>query len=557
MNTATVLNTAWMWKCRREWRRFRRATSRVAHTQATLLADIMRRNRNCDYGVQNGFQSIDTPAAFQDRVPLSNYETYVEQIGRICAGQPDVLTCEPIRILEPTSGSTGAEKLIPYTDGLRQQFQRGISAWIGDLFHQCPSVRRGRAYWSISPAFGQQRRSAGGVPIGFDEDTAYLGAWERRIINRLLAVPASVAKLQDIDAFRYQTLLHLLAADDLTLISVWSPTFLTALLTSLAHWQDRLVGDVRNGVCGLPPNAFRARILNQILSSEQTLAEKLREIWPRLALVSCWADATAAMTLPEARRLLPDVEFQPKGLLSTEAFVSFPLVGQCGAALAIRSHFFEFEEVASNPASSSITQSIRLAYQLELGKRYRVIVTTAGGLYRYQLYDEVVITGFIDRCPLLRFEGKSNTVSDVVGEKLSEPHVRRTLEHTLATLDLCPAFAMLAPATGPPHYRLYLQFGVPPERPIDVDRLTTAVQRGLEENPHYRLACRLGQLAPVELQMIPHSQPSAWAAFEHRRVAEGQKPGDVKPVALSSWAGWAQVFPCSPGDRRVRRDNLV
>lgn len=37
---------------------------------------------------------------------------------------------------------------------------------------------------------------------------------------------------------------------------------------------------------------------------------------------------------------LPDLFIQPKGLLATEAFVTFPMLGRRGGALSLRSHFF-------------------------------------------------------------------------------------------------------------------------------------------------------------------------------------------------------------------------
>ena len=134
-----------------------------------------------------------------------------------------------------------------------------------------PAVRRGRAYWSVSPSFGPPRRTAAGIPVGFDDDTAYLGRWERLVAGRLLAVPPSVVTLPDLTAFRYLTLLHLVRTWDLTLISVWSPTFLTALLARLEEWQERLCFDVRRGMAipgelaeggldSLPPVLVRARI---------------------------------------------------------------------------------------------------------------------------------------------------------------------------------------------------------------------------------------------------------------------------------------------------------
>jgi len=314
-----------------------------------------------------------------------------------------------------TSGTTGGEKLIPYTDSLRRQFQRAIAVWIADLFRHRPAVRRGRAYWSISPVLGPPRRTAGGIAIGFDDDAADLGALEHFALERLLVVPSEVSRLADMESWRYRTLLHLLGAEDLSLVSIWNPTFLPALLAPLEEWAERLGRDL--------PERRRAAFVQPILASSLPLADKLRHLWPRLALISCWADAAASNGLYELRELFPTVEIQPKGLLATEGCVTVPLVRQPAPALAVRSHFFEFQQVDG--------PECRLAHQLEAGGRYRVILTTGGGLYRYQLHDEVQIAGFLHQCPLLRFLGKADHISDLVGEKLAEPHVRGVLERVL------------------------------------------------------------------------------------------------------------------------------
>ena len=96
-----------------------------------------------------------------------------------------------------------------------------------------PRVRRGRAYWSISPAMAPQPPTTGGIPVGFADDTDYLTSLERRAVNRVLAVPSGVVASATVDSFRRRTLAHLVLTEDLSLISVWSPTFLTTLVDEL------------------------------------------------------------------------------------------------------------------------------------------------------------------------------------------------------------------------------------------------------------------------------------------------------------------------------------
>jgi hypothetical protein len=557
-----------MFKCGIDHARFFRATHAVAATQAQLLQEILRANRNTAFGIAHDFGRIADPRAYQAKVPPATYEDFAESIARIGAGEQNVLTREPVQRFEPTSGTTGGEKLIPYTAGLRRQFERGIAAWIADLFRRCPAVRQGRAYWSISPAFGPPRRTPCGIPIGFADDAAYLGRLERCFLPHLLVVPKDLARLSDMTTFRYCTLLYLLAAADLSLISVWSPSFLTALLSPLPEWIDRLCHDLRSGTINPPipkrnglhhfahlrigPNAKRADRLAAIWRGKGTLAKKLRQVWPMLAMISCWTDAAAAGFVADLRDLFPGVWIQPKGLLATEGFVSLPLVGQPGAALALRCHFFEFEEIQGSAGGPG---PCRLAHELERGRRYRVVITTAGGLYRYQLRDEVEVVGFLNECPLLRFLGKSDLVSDLVGEKLAETHVRNVLDRMPALQALNPHFMMMVPVLSrPAHYRLYLQGPKINSNGTWLDKLTSMLQDELEVNPYYRHAVAAGQLGRADIIILDPDAQSARQVYERRCLVLGQRVGTIKPVVLERWTGWPELFDeLSPAAAIIRK----
>jgi hypothetical protein len=218
--------------------------------------------------------------------------------------------------------------------------------------------------------------------------------------------------------------------------------------------------------------------------------------------------------------------------------------------LAVRCHFFEFQEADA----SEDRGGCRLAHELEVGGRYRVILTTGGGLYRYELRDEVQVAGFLHQCPLLRFLGKADRVSDLVGEKLAEPHVRSVLDRIFVTAGLTSRFALLTPVMEmPPRYRLHVQAdNLPP-------LLQAELEDGLRENPYYRQAVLLGQLAPVEIAWLRDDE-SAWRIYERRCLARGQQVGAIKPTALDGWTGWANDFHAllpsnKPASRfRIERD---
>lgn len=544
---STALNTLWMSSCLREARAFRLATRAVPSTQESILRSILRRNTGTEFGRQNQFAEIRSVADYQRRVPVSTYEAYRQFIGQIQQGRSEVLTRDPVDLLEPTSGTSGGEKLIPYTRSLRREFQRAVASWVVDTMSHRPAVRQGRAYWSLSPALTPQRQSAGRVPVGFDEDAHYLQGATQCLLRHLLITPPHVRQMSSLANFRYWTLMNLLSAEDLVLISVWSPTFLTCLLESLKDWGSRICDDLRRGVVRLPDSESGPGQLSPVLIHprqldrvEAVLRERvpvdLSELWPRLALISCWADGMASQFVPQLKARFPNVPIQPKGLLSTEACISFPLENRGGAALALRSHFFEFaqQEAGAGPPL--------LAHQLVEGREYRVLVTTGGGLYRYDTDDVVRVVGFEHGCPLLRFVGRASLGCDLVGEKLSESHVTKVLNSTFAAQDWKPRFAMLVPVQGtPPHYRLYLEVAANVNS-SDLLAMLKQFEEGLRGNPYYGQARNLGQLEACELAVSRGDEARLWGVYERTMLERGRELGDLKPAGLSGSTEWPERF---------------
>ena len=176
-----------------------------------------------------------------------------------------------------------------------------------------------------------------------------------------------------------------------------------------------------------------------------------------------------------------------------------------------------------------------LAHELEPGQAYAVVLTTGGGLYRYQLGDVVTVLGRIHQCPLVRFAGR-NEVADWCGEKLHEVQAARIIESAFTAHRLTPSFAMLACDTSGdvPHYGLYVEAAASKTTlvasPPDFDR-------ALDENFHYRL-----RAAWVNLARSAHSPP----AMPRRRIWPpawpGSRAGDVKRVALDRRDGWTPKF---------------
>jgi hypothetical protein len=460
--------------------RFCRALRQPRQTQERLLLRFLRRNAGSEYGQRHGYAAIRSVREFQKRVPIVTYDDLEPWVERICNGRPNILTTEPVLRLEKTSGSSSAAKYIPYTASLLAEFQNAVGAWMFDLFTRRPGLLGGAQYWSISPAGQKKEVTSGGLSVGFDDDTDYFRPLERWLLRQVLAVPGSVCRVPDIETNRSVTLDYLRRCRHLRFISVWSPSFLTLLMSRL-------------------PSGTRPR-----------------DFWPDLQLISCWTSGGSARYVAALRDLFPGVEIQGKGLLATEGVVSIPLIGGPASAPALTSHFLEF--VGADGQA-------RLVDEIEVGARYRVLLTTGAGFARYDLGDMVDVVA----PAAIEFIGRADSISDLCGEKLNETFVGRVLEEATGEFGL-RGFLMLAPEESKPlRYVLFV------EAPVD-DALADFVDRRLRAAFHYDYCRKLGQLGPIEVVRVCNTADR----YLQGCIALGQRAGNVKPAYLRREFGWRE-----------------
>jgi GH3 auxin-responsive promoter len=528
---ATLGNSLWFGSNIPAIARFHRALNRPAETQLQLLRTYLFRNAGSSYGQTHRFSEIKNYHEFAARVPLNDYENLQSWIERIRRGENGVLTAERVTHLIPTSGSSSARKLIPFTAGLQGEWDRAIGPWIGDLYGHLPSVAFGTAYWSISPAIQSEESGTSAVPIGFEDDSSYLGGFKRRLVQMVMAVPPELRMVAPLAQFRYLTLLCLLRRPDLRLISVWHPFYLILLLEALPVYWSKLLDDVRTGGCadsdllpGKIVSAFKFSPLSRRAKELKAAGPMaLEKIWPQLKVISCWGDANAGFGFSGIQKLFPHALIQRKGLMATEAIVTIPFLQ--AHPLAINSHFFEFIDGHG---------AIRLAHELQEDAVYKVVVTTAGGLWRYRLGDQVQVTGFVGKTPSLRFMARSGNISDRFGEKLSEAFVAQAIQEAMTGQISLPRFVLLAPDEDPSgcRYTLYIQGDIP-------NNLSSRLETVLQRNPQYAWCRQLEQLKPPRVFRITSGGNEAFIA---RELSQGKRLGEIKTSPLSPRTGWTQCF---------------
>lgn len=473
--------------------------------QAHWLSECLNRNRETEYGRHCGFDTVHTIEAFRAQVPVVDYQDLVPWIERAANGEADILFAGVPVTFECTGGSTGGSKRIPYSTSSLADFRVAILPWLSDVIDTY-GFGEGCAYWAISPAVRGSKQTAGGIPIGLP-DAAYLGNDAIEAFIGTLALPERVGAITNFNDWQLVTLYWLIRREDIELISVWSPTYLLSLITTLKQRAAEIEAIFLDGIeisgLELPSHLPAYRRLQEYLESHDT-----KRLWPKLKLVSCWADASSRPFFDELRMQIPHADFQPKGLMSTEGVVTVP-DKEGRPVLATRSGFYEFIDDGD---------AIWLAHELKHGECYEVVMTTSGGLYRYRTGDRVICEGYAGELPILRFSGRRGVVSDLVGEKLTDDFIAKCLKNI-------PGFRMLVPSVdGTPKYILVLDDC----SDIAAEPLILSLEAALSKNPQYAYARRLGQLAPVEVRYI--SDPLK--TFIAHNVDRGTSIGDVKMPSL-------------------------
>ena len=273
-------------------------------------------------------------------------------------------------------------------------------------------------------------------------------------------------------------------------------------------------------------------------------------IWEKLSLVSCWADSDSYEIFIKLKEKLNfdkknmNLKFQGKGLMSTECIVSFPLENvKNGSVVAHNSFFYEFIQVSDDKLEN---RSPKLLDELELGERYCVVVTTNSGLYRYNTNDIVEVTGFYHKIPIVKFVGRMNNFSDIVGEKLENSYVEKQVLNFLEENKIKEEFLLFSPVkneNGKISYTLFLEIKKENKK-FDFKKLENKIKLENKLNEklcrsfHYEYAYKLGQLGKVRIFLIEKDGLKTYTAEKSKR----QKIGDIKYRMLDKNFGWENKF---------------
>jgi hypothetical protein len=515
------------------WRPVERRASEPDRTQHAVLQRLLSVNRETRFGIEHGFSEIRSAAEFRARVPVQDYEQlrpYIDEQRRTAA---PALTKEAPLFYAQTSGSTGTPKYIPITP-TALAFHKQEQALFSYLqYRACPSAFDGKA-WGVMGAAVEGHLDTGHV-VGSVSGHLYRSL--PRAIQRRFVVPAEVSSIADYD-LKYLVILRLaLNEPEITYIGSPNPSTFLRLIDILNERREMFLQSLATGrfelLDALEP-AVRQAVAHRFRPLPDRAARLAREaeltfanVWPDIRLATTWTGGSCGIALGRLRTKLPAATaVMELGYQSTECRGSLALNVETSDGLApLHHHFFEFVEQSDwddgRPA-------FRTLGELEAGRRYYVLVTTASGLYRYFMNDLIEITGLFHRTPLLRFVQKGRGVTSLTGEKLYEVQTIESVSSVASRCGFASSFFVMVADEQLPGYRLFVEPS-DGQRP-DAQSVAAEIDRRLGElNIEYHGKRASGRLKPLDLVWL---EPGAGEAYKLACVRAGQREGQFKPVVL-------------------------
>lgn len=524
---------------------FEEACLTPAQTQERRLSEILAAAADTAFGREYDFAKIDSIDAYRATVPINRYDELSTWIDREVDGESNVLTREDPQSFVRTSGTTGASKWIPITPALAREVANAQLVWMVHMLKENPKHPDGVPLTLVSRAPARSQTTEGGTPYG-----ANTGRMRNTMpwYVKLRAVPHDDILAVDDEITRtYLVVLSAVGAEVGNLTTA-NATSVLKLIERIETWREPLQVALETG--GLPENVYdddgnahplrgdpvRPRRLRKRLRKRPRAAARLAalteswtlsDLWPRLTTVNCWLGGAQPFFVERLRPRLGELPVRDPGYSASEGFFAIPLESNTAfGPLYVQGPFFEFV-----PADHEVTSDADtlLATDLVQGQEYHVIVTTSGGLYRYDMGDVVRVEGKHRETPRVAFVRKSRGVLNATGEKLTGSQATRAIGVVQRELGDCiRAFTLTLHMDMPPAVVLLAEAG----DGVDVtdDVLASALDDALRAaNEEYDAKRKSGRMDPVQVRWV---QRGAFERMLARKTARGGPETQVKLPAV-------------------------
>ena len=413
-------------------------------TQEALLLEMAERCKDTEFGRAHNFAAIRTVEDFRRSVPIMKYDGFLPEIEKIKNGEKDVLTPGAPDYMVVTTGTTGDFKYLPESHenfrAKQNQFRARFRRW-----QELGLFGRGTSHIALSsntPVIvttkcGLECGSASGMSYRMMDPQVFGSEAESSS-----AYPAAVRSCDGSAVVDYLIIRFALENRDVTSAMGNNGGRFRLLLNCADSNAEKVLKDIEDGtICDSFEIEAEARgRLEALVKPNPSRAEELRAafkaggghfkpkyVWPKFRGLVVWISGLMAAHIEDLTPDLPkEAVFMDAGYGASEIDFNFPITpGDAFGPLCIHEAFFEFMPLDGGEPC--------LAHEVPDGK-YRLIITTYGGLYRYDLEDIVEVRGRTGDTPNICFVSKDKDVLNLFGEHILASRLAEIMHRTAAEM---------------------------------------------------------------------------------------------------------------------------
>lgn len=523
-----------------------RETKRCKKNSSKTLRRILNYAKDTEWGKSHNFAEIlkaktdeELYELWHKYQPVTDYEDIRPLVERHKNGEENLLFPGKPKMYATTSGTTKEPKWIPitneYYDGV---YNKMTKIWLYTFMKHRPKCYGGPAVSIVGKAI------EGHAPDG----TVYgsvSGVTRRDIpdfIRPVHSAPAEVFDIIDYTA-RYYTIMRIAIEQDAHIIITANPSTIVEMQNNVNLYFEDYCNDIENGslskkfnvpehvrealVPYFKPNPKRAAELRALKEKYPVILPK--HYWPKMQVLTTWKCGNTKIYMEKFANSFPEnMLHQEFSYFSSECRTGLVMDGGNDTVLFPQYHHFEFVDMEEldNPDKKYLQ-----IFELEVGKRYSIFVTTLAGLYRYNMNDMIEVTGMCNTVPTIQFVQKINGIISMTGEKLHEHQfmdaVKMAEDETGIKTKFYIGFADVQESV----YHLYYEFENTDLEESEMNRFNECVDKKLKEvNCEYE-----AKRDSLRIKLpVPHAlQKDSFETYKERCILAGGRDGQFKLVLLN------------------------
>lgn len=376
------------------WARIIKAVEQPIETQHEIFLLLIQQAKSTAWGKTYSFENIKTIVEFQAEVPLSEYDDLKPWIERVQQGEQNVLWPQAVKWMAKSSGTTADKsKYIPLPSAsIFDNHIKGGKDFMAMYYHRFPRAK----------IFSGKSVVLGGSLSDTFQNNIQAGDLSGVLVHQ---VP------EWLQVFR-------VPARQVVTIPDWEKK----LETMASQLQNENV----TSVTGVP--AWLLQLMLRVLakSGKQTMAE----VWPNLELIVHGGVDFAPYKIRFEQVVGKPINYV-NAYNASEGFFAFQDSEAEGMLLHTGCGIF-YEFIAWEDYVEKKTIVITLE-EVELNRKYVIVISTIGGLWRYVIGDLVEFTSLT---PFrLNVVGRTKQCINLFGEELMVHNAEQALAHTCAVLD--------------------------------------------------------------------------------------------------------------------------